>query len=59
MATARQVAADALAAIFVPPADAVAAGGTIEKPPPAAVDRDQVAETVSRRVFLRKLAGRR
>jgi len=31
----------------------------IEKPPPAAVDRSQVAETVSRRVFLRKLAGRR
>lgn len=59
MATARQVAADALAAVFVSPEDAVAAGAMIEKPPPAAVDRSQVAETVSRRVFLRKLAGRR
>jgi [NiFe] hydrogenase assembly HybE family chaperone len=59
MVTARQVAADALAAVFLSPADAVAAGAMMAKPPPAAVDRDKVAETVSRRVFLRKLAGRR
>jgi len=59
MATARRVAAEALAAVFVLPADTVAAAATMEKAPPAAVDRSQVPETVSRRVFLRKLAGRR
>jgi [NiFe] hydrogenase assembly HybE family chaperone len=50
MATARQTALDAMAAVMVPPAPPV-----VEAPPPAEPEK----RDVSRRGFLRALSGRR